>query len=393
MRSAILIDSAQKQSNAEKDGYSMNRPGRLAAAIDVFESKSREILAKCRIIANDGTILYSPDGSAHYTALWCRDFAYMAEYAGDLLPNGHVGNCMEYLIKGTRREDGWICDWRNVNGESSFSPAGGANLDNGPFLVFAMDAWLSRQPEEVAGKAFGKWRGVAARGLTCLPLSDSGLIWNDPASPHSPYGFTDCVCKTGELFFESVLLWRACRMMAKWSRITGYSKDADAFSKMADDIVVSLPKLCDEKTGMYYAATLDCRQIDIWGSAYAAYSGLLPESEITAVADYFITNHDTLVMKGQVRHLPHGELWNRMLIKIEDGEYQNGAYWATPSGWVAWTIAQRNEDLAINMLADLAGSFISEGVFECINGNYTKLPQYVVSAVNPLGGALRMAIA
>lgn len=31
---------------------------------------------------------------------------------------------------------------------------------------------------------------------------------------------------------------------------------------------------------------------------------------------------------------PDGEYWDRLLIEILPEEYQNGAYWATASGWV-----------------------------------------------------------
>lgn len=35
----------------------------------------------CRRTAADGTVIYTPDGTASYDGLWLRDFSYMVEYA------------------------------------------------------------------------------------------------------------------------------------------------------------------------------------------------------------------------------------------------------------------------------------------------------------------------
>lgn len=369
----------------------MSYQKRLNTIIELFEGKAKKLLDGCRITANDGTILYSPDGSAHYTALWCRDFSDMVTNAGYLIPDENIRACIEYLIKGTRIEDGWICDWRNAEGKASFAPVGLANLDNGPFLVSAIGAYLSRQPENIAKELFLKWENIAAGGIACLPLSNNGLIWNDPQNPHSPYGFTDCICKTGELFMESVLYWQACRILAKWYGETGRDNDMKYFEQRTRAVELGIHKFRDNGSGMYYAAAQDCHQVDIWGSAYAAYAGILSGQETEGVADYLIAKYDSLVMKGQVCHLPKGELWERTLLPVPEGEYQNGAYWATPSGWIAWTIAGKNTDMAVRMLEDLAESFIKDGIFECINEDYTKLPHYVLSVINPLGATKRIA--
>jgi hypothetical protein len=46
---------------------------------------------------------------------------------------------------------------------------------------------------------------------------------------------------------------------------------------------------------------------------------------------------------------------------------------------------QVDKSLVYRMLQDLVLDFQTKGVFECINGDYTKLTHYVVSVVNPLG--------
>ena len=356
----------------------------------LFEEKARRLLEGCRVTAHDGTVLYTPDGMGNYKGLWCRDFAYMAEYAGDLIPDGHIKGCIEYLLRGTRESDGWICDWRSASGVPSYSPVGQANLDNAPFLLFAIDACLSRMDKVDALAWFGRWQKLAAQGLKCLPLSPAGLVWNDPEEPHSPYGFTDCIGKTGELFMESVLYWRACGVLAKWYAAGKQMEEALDFTGKAEITRQAAARFRDEATGMFYAATRDCRQLDVWGSAYAAYAGFLSDSEADMVADYFINNYEQVVFRGQVRHLPRGEYWDRLLKDIDREDYQNGAYWAAPAGWVAWVIARKDPELALRMLNDLARCFIDHGVFECVNVNLVKLDKYVASAVNPFAAAQRL---
>ncbi len=77
--------------------------------IEYLESETRRLLDGCRIQADDETDLYTPDSGGHYAAIWTRDFAYMVEYAGDLIPSGHIDACIRYLVSG-QGADGWIPD-------------------------------------------------------------------------------------------------------------------------------------------------------------------------------------------------------------------------------------------------------------------------------------------
>lgn len=97
-------------------------------------------------------------------------------------------------------------------------------------------------------------------------------------------------------------------------------------------------------------------------------------------------NYDACVYRGQVRHLLKGQYWERLLIDVEPETYQNGAYWATASGWMIWCLAQQNPALAVRALEDVVSCFKTDGSFECINEGYEKLPLFVVSATNVCGG-------
>ena len=91
-------------------------------------------------MADDGTIMFTPDGRGNYAALWTRDFYYMVRYAGDAMDPGLVRSGIEYLLRG-QREDGCMPDRVNKAGRPIYSPGAENNpladhaLDNGPFMA------------------------------------------------------------------------------------------------------------------------------------------------------------------------------------------------------------------------------------------------------------------
>ena len=100
------------------------------------------------------------------------------------------------------------------------------------------------------------------------------------------------------------------------------------------------------------------------------------------------------MLRGQVRHLLRGEYWQRVIAPpdvIAPETYQNGAYWATASGWVIDGLKQIDPTLAQKTLADLVADFQANGIWECINdGGYQKVEHYVVSITNPRGALRRL---
>jgi hypothetical protein len=310
------------------------------------------------------------------------------------MPKENIEKCIDYLIKGIR-EDGAVPDRVQVDGRPVYTagapetPLGEPNIDNAQFLVFAVSSYLDMVPTDRQKFLYRKWSSQLQRGMNYIPLAAGGIVWNDPVKPHSPYGFTDTVAKTGELFMESLLYWRACKMMARWEGGYGSEEGSEAWAARARAIEKSIVPLWDDKTGMFFAASRDCRQTDIWANAYAVYIDFPLGDKKDQIIDWLVNNYDRYVWKGQVRHLPKGEYWERQLMPVEKERYQNGAYWATPSGWVMGALSERNPALASRMFRDLVDDFRLSGICECINVGYRQLDSYVNSATNPLAAARR----
>lgn len=353
------------------------------------------LLKGSRVTASDGSVFYTPDGHGHYRALWTRDFAYMVEYAGDLLPPHEVRVCLDRLIAGIRA-DGAAPDRVRPDGVPVYvagpddRPLGKPNLDNAQFLVIAASCLLEGLGPEAAQPLFEQWRGALDRAMEYIPRADSGLVWNDPADPHSPYGFTDTVGKNGELFYESLLYWQASRKLAALHKRFGAPDRAADLLRRARAIEASLHVLWDPEAGAFLAATGDCRQIDVWGNAYAIWLDFPLGKRRGPVLDFLSESHGKFIWRGQVRHLPKPEHWQRLLTPVEPERYQNGAYWAAASGWMMYALAQKDRALARTMWTDLISDFKAGGICECINEGYRQLPDYVVSGANPLGAARRL---
>jgi hypothetical protein len=371
---------------------------RLDDAIAFLEQAAKEQLEGCIIKASDGTPLYTPDGKRNYAALWTRDFASMVEYAGDLMPAENVERCINYLVKGIRA-DGAVPDRVQVDGRAIYAagspenPLGEPNLDNGPFLVFAVSSYLDLAPAGRREPLLRKWLPALVKGMNYVPLAPNGLVWNDPAKPHSPYGFTDTVGKTGELFMESLLYWRAAKILAGWEQVYGRpaGEKGRPWADRARAIERSIGSLWDDRTGMFFAASQDCKQTDVWGNAFAVYYDLPLGDKKARIVQWLADNVDRCVWHGQIRHLPAGEYWQRLLMPVEKDRYQNGAYWATASGWVLGALNGKNPELARQLLGDLVDDFRTGGICECVSPDGTrKLPSYVDSATNPLGAARRL---
>jgi len=77
---------------------------------------------------------------------------------------------------------------------------------------------------------------------------------------------------------------------------------------------------------MFFVASQDCRQTDIWGNAYAIYIDFSLGDKKDRIVDWLVNNYDRYVWKGQVWHLLKGEYWGRLLTPVGKERYQNGAY-------------------------------------------------------------------
>ena len=341
-------------------------------------------LKGCRVKGAGGIWIHTPDGVGNYKALWTRDSYYMVEYAGDLMDPKEIKASINYLLNG-QRDDGCIPDRVNVAGEPVYSP-GPQNkpmadhaMDNGPFMAMLVCSYVNQYNDH---EFFKEVEPKLRLGLDHTRLKESGLVYNDPNDPECVYGFTDIVKKTGNLLFCSLLYYKACIEMEVLSR-KNECGNPDIYKKRYEFINQSISKLWDESSGMFWAADMNCKQIDIWGSAYAIDVGITSQEQTESITKYLVDHYDEIVRNGQVRHLAGSDAgWQQLFHPCPEGTYQNGAYWATPLAWIIPVYAKHDPELAKQMLQSVITDFQEYGINECINEGYLKVPNYVVSATN-----------
>ena len=365
----------------------------MAQKIAWLEKAARKELAGARVPAHDGTILFMPDGLGFYGALWTRDFAYLVRNVFALLQPDEAHRAVTYLLR-EQRNDGCVPDRVQLDGIAVYSaghpdtPLGDPPTDNSSFMVSLVYAYAQQAGDlGFARKNLEPLR----RALDFTPRSPAGMVHIPPGQRQSPYGFTDTVAKTGELLFSSLLYWAACQEMAELCEQCG--ENAALYRRRAAAIELGAERLWDDEVGAYRAATEACNQIDIWGSAFAVYIDFVHGQRRQRLLRFLRDRYQDYVWRGQVRHLLRGEYWERLLktkYPIERDTYQDGAYWATASGWVIYSLAQIDADLARRMLADLLHDFQEVGIYECINVGYRKAEHYLPSVVNPLGALRRI---
>ena len=352
-----------------------------------LHGETRRQIRGCAVNAYNDVTLYTPDGEGQYPALWTRDFSYMVENAAEFIPHDHISAAIQYLLD-AQREDGCIPDRIRADGRALYSagpddqPLGEPPADNSQFMVKLVADYVALTQDT---GFFSRISGQLISAMNYTPRHSSGLVHIDSQIIRSPYGFTDTVAKTGELLFSSLLYWEASNKLIKMCKNIGDLSSAEEFQSRVDSIEKNITSLWDEESGMFQAASGCCRQIDIWGNAYAVYIGFPLGDKKSRIIDYLAENFNAIAMKGQVRHLPKPDHWEKTLYTVEPETYQNGAYWGTASGWLAFALFEKHPDLSRKIYLDLIADYRANGVFECINTGYSKIINYVVSVTNPLG--------
>ncbi len=339
----------------------------------------------CRRPARDGvTQCFTPDGAGRYGALWTRDFCYMVEGYADAISNVDLLNAVRFLLEGVR-EDGVAPDRVEMNGQAVYSagpagkPVGDPPTDNAQFLVKLVELTVNRTADV---ELFKQHSMTLEKAMRSIPRREDGLVFIDPKGPRrSPYGFTDGIRKTGALLFSSVLYWESANCMAWLYEKVASDADALRWRREAKRVRDALHALWDEKEGIFLAATQDCRQPDVWGSAYAVFTGAATEQQGRAIARWLDKHYGEIVWQGMVRHIPEPKGWQSLLVPLRLNTYQNGSYWPVPAAWVSHAIRRVDPERASQMLLDLLRHMRDHGVNEWENKDGSVgVRDYVASA-------------
>lgn len=362
-----------------------------AESVQWLEDKARELVRTSLQTMTNGTHAFPPQVGLGYNAFWLRDYSYMLETCADAFSDAELAAACRLFVR-SLGPDGAGVDCVRYSGEPIYKPGFGTMgrlsvADGGPFTVNV--AWATWRQTHDAALLAEVLPGLV-RTMQAVPRNPAtGLVHITPGEPQErcPYGFTDTIGKQGDVLFCSLLDIQASRRIAELCQVIG--EDSKPWQERAEAGVAAVRKVFwDEELGLFRAATVQCREPDLWGSSFAVYLEVATPAQAQRIATYCRDHYAEICQHGQFRHLPGGVYWER---GCKPDTYQNGAFWATPTGWFVHTLALVDPALARQTVIALVQDFRSRGVCEWVIGDRIQLPNYVASATLPLQGIRGLA--
>jgi hypothetical protein len=235
------------------------------------------------------------------------------------------------------------------------------------------------------------------------PRADAtGLVRCSEENRGVSFGFTDIVYHTGDLLFSSLLACRAARHLAELFEYMEDNEKVASYGELHNELRRSISSTFAGPDGYLKASTGASAQPDVWGTAFAVYENLLTPEAATKAAEAILIGYrkSAIAWRGSIRHVPTTHDYSRSTSWEKTAgsalnTYQNGAYWSTPTGWVAYTLARCDvraaRELMQQFIADLQEGDFRKGKdfgapWECMHpaGNYRQNPVYLTSVSCPV---------
>lgn len=364
----------------------------LPEAVSWLQGEAHRIVRASRRTMSDGTAAFPPQVGLGYEAFWLRDYAYTLEGSVDSYSDKELIDACRLFIR-SMRADGAGVDCVKFDGTPIYKPGFGTMGENpvadGSQFTVAV-AWHTYRKTKDA-QLLQECLDPLIKTMNAVPRNpETRLVRIKPGEPwdRCPYGFTDTVHKTGDELFCSLLYVEASRRLADLLIAAGRASDGEKWRMESERVADSVRRVFwDPQMGLFHAAMVCCREHDIWGSAFAVYLGVADRGQSMAIAECFQKNYAGIVQNGQIRHLLPGVYWEKAGPR---DTYQNGAYWATPTGWFVFTLDLADPALADRTVLDMVRDFQAGGACEWIFNGKRQLPNYLASASLPLAGIRAM---
>lgn len=383
----LLAATCSRTHAAAPTPKTITRVRTLDEAVQWLHAKSKKMIrASCRQMSN-GVSAFPPQAGGGYEGFWLRDYAYQLEGCADSFSDKELADSCRVFIKALRK-DGAGVDCVKFNGEPLYRPSGANPVaDGSQFTVdVAWHTWQRTKDHRLLAEIIDN----LVTTMEAAPRNPkTGLIRIKPGGwDRCPYGFTDTVRKQGDLLFCSLLYVQACRQLADLLEAAHRAENAKKWRREAERLVPAIrATFWDENAGLFRAATVLCKQPDIWGSAFAVYLDVATPEQAKTLAHYFRDHYSEVVQRGQIRHLPGGVYWDAACGR---NTYQNGGYWATATGWFVYTLDLVDPKLADQTVIDMVDDFRKRGVSEWVLDQQRGVMNYLSSAAMPLAGVRKM---
>ena len=333
-----------------------------------------------------GATVIRPGGGACYPAFWTRDFIMSAD--SGVVENELLLPMFDILSQyqspknwkptpGAEIPRGVIPDHIRFHGEALFYPGCWKTEEqNGTFgyyppyddhFFYIHLAWLLVKNQLVRDPAKWLCAGRPAferleEAFSVTPVDrETQMAVNDDDRWGISFGFPDTVKHTGKLLFASLLRFRAAEELAELFNLAGNHSRSEYYSSVARLMKNCFASVFAAPNGFWRASSRMSSQCDVWGSAFAVNIQAADDAEAERISRTLTQAYHagTLACRGAIRHVPVGmeattdNCWEGNFCNYPLNTYQHGAYWSTPTGWVARAIARTEPETAARLIHEL----------------------------------------
>ncbi|MDP4283614.1 MAG: hypothetical protein Q8891_04280 [Bacteroidota bacterium] len=419
-------------------GQSKTRINNLLSESDLgyLKGLTKDVLESSRIypkqkispdfgVNNTGGILIRPGGRNSYPAFWIRDYAMSLECGfitrdeqKHMLQLTASTQCDQTWItkSGSMVPLGAIADHIRIDdskpiffpGTYDFTNQGGKTWGMFPpycdQYFFIHMAYYYVKTTSFTNFLLNKINGVRLidrleMAYKVPPTQQGGvLVYTTDNFRGVDFGFRDAIYITGNLCFPSLLKYRASMELAELFDMIKYKNKAEGYRIISKRLKNEIPRVFSDNRGMLLASTGKSKQADVWSTALAIYFGVLEGEKMKKTAQFLSDayKNGTLANRGNIRHIlicddfSDSTAWAISLAAKNN--YQNGAYWGTPTGWVCYAMAkvdiQAAKQLAKEYIDDLRAGDYRKGPefgapWECYNAGSTQNSVYLTTVSCP----------
>lgn len=374
---------------------------------------------------NTGGILIRPGGRSSYPAFWIRDYAMSLETG---FVTKEEQKHMLQLTASTQCDQTWITNSGSLipvgaiadhiriddskpifyPGTYDYQTQGGKKWGMTPpfcdqFYFIHMAYYYVKSAPDI------QFLSSEINGIKLIdrlemafkvpPVKQNGVIvFTTDDFRGVDFGFRDAVYITGELCFPSLLKYTAALELAELFELLGQHPKSEMYENIAKQLKTEIPKVFYDSRGMLISSTGKSGQADVWSTALAVYLGILEGDNLDKTCRFLSEayKNGTLAKRGNIRHIlttddfSDSTAWESSIANKND--YQNGAYWGTPTGWVCDAISRVDMDaskqLAKEYIDDLRAGDYRKGAdfgapWECYNSKSPQNAVYLASVACP----------
>lgn len=235
--------------------------------------------------------------------------------------------------------------------------------------------------------------------FNAVPINPTNqLVQVEESNRGVDFGFRDAIHITGDLCFTSLLRYQALQQLAELYQLRGNSVEYHRMKLSARNLKKQIVRVFQDSRGMLKASTSKSAQADVWSTVWAVYLGVLVGEDAKKASRTLSQAYSKngLAYRGAVRHVLKSDdfsknsAWEGSLVKKDT--YQNGAFWSTATGWVAYTLSLTQ----MSQAKQLIGEFIQDlklgdfrkgkdygAPWECFTSTSQQNPVYMTSVSVP----------